>query len=353
MALRLREKVTNTTKTILPQEGISSFIRKTYELLEDKTHADIVSWSEDGCFLVIKDLEKFTQTILPMYFRHNKMNSFVRQLNMYSFRKKRTMNSYHVYYNEFFKKGRTDLLIYIRRKTSSEMPPSTSFGSTPIEPFMHSVSNKVVDISSENEVLKKMNQKAFAKINSLESRVNELIKENDNLLKQISEKQKKEEYLHTALSHCFNNKGAHNTQAQAQSHADNNHTGMVKQENTGGHPTTPETASQTDIDTASNIDAFLNFESNNEHDANKIKTAAATFMEPSYSSSLGKRHSFANEPAHYDYHYNQKEVNCCENHYHQEPTKLPCLGICGTDGTTNLMKSDYQIFTNGIIEDTF
>jgi len=351
MALRLREKIV-PTKTILPQEGISSFIRKTYELLEDKTHADIVSWSEDGNFLVIKDIDKFTQTILPMYFRHNKMNSFVRQLNMYSFRKKRTMNSYHVYYNEYFKRGRTDLLIYIRRKTSSEMQSSSTFGATPNETFMPALSNKAIDISSENEVLKKLNQKAFAKISTLENKVNELMKENDKLVSQITEKQKKEEYLHNALAHCLNHKGSHNSHSQ--SHTENQQ-GMVKVEHTGAHATTPETASQTDLDTSSNIDAFLNFESNNEHDHSKIKTASASFVEPAYSSSLGKRHRLANEAVHYEYHqYNQKEVNCCENLYHQEPTKRPCLGICGNDDrSTNLMKADYQMFSNGIIEDTF
>jgi len=126
MSLRTREKT--ITKSSFIQEGVASFIRKTYELLEETSHADIVSWSEDGNFIVIKDIQKFSQRILPIYFKHNKMNSFVRQLNMYNFRKKRTMNSYHVYFNELFRKGKTELLPLIKRKNTENCSSPQSNG---------------------------------------------------------------------------------------------------------------------------------------------------------------------------------------------------------------------------------
>ena len=40
MSLRLKEKL--NIKSSLPPDGVASFIRKTYELLEEHTHADII-----------------------------------------------------------------------------------------------------------------------------------------------------------------------------------------------------------------------------------------------------------------------------------------------------------------------
>lgn len=78
MAQKFKEKY--VSKCILPQEGIASFIRKTYELLEEGKFSNIVSWSDDGNFLIIKDAEDFSQKILPVYFKHSNFTSFVRQV---------------------------------------------------------------------------------------------------------------------------------------------------------------------------------------------------------------------------------------------------------------------------------
>ena len=53
--------------------------------LEDYTK--IIYWSGSGEEFMIRDVDKFEEIVLPRYFRHNKMNSFVRQLNMYGFHK--------------------------------------------------------------------------------------------------------------------------------------------------------------------------------------------------------------------------------------------------------------------------
>lgn len=116
MAQKFKEKY--VSKCILPQEGIASFIRKTYELLEEGKFSNIVSWSDDGNFLIIKDAEDFSQKILPVYFKHSNFTSFVRQLNMYNFHKKRSNSNEHIYFHELFKKGKPDLLCHIKRKNT-------------------------------------------------------------------------------------------------------------------------------------------------------------------------------------------------------------------------------------------
>jgi hypothetical protein len=199
MSQKIREKA--TTKISLPQEGIASFIRKTYEILEEGKYPDIISWNDDGNFLVIKDAEEFSQKVLPVHFKHGNFTSFVRQLNMYNFHKKRSMNAEHIYYHELFKRGKVDLLRHIKRKNSE---PTTSTGSTMLGFELFQVqSGTNYQISQENLMLKQMNKEAFAKINTLEAKVNDLCHENEVLIKRISDKQEKEEILQSAFSKYF------------------------------------------------------------------------------------------------------------------------------------------------------
>ena len=48
---------------------------------------ELVKWSETGDSIIITDINTFSDKILPEYFNHNNYSSFIRQLNMYGFRK--------------------------------------------------------------------------------------------------------------------------------------------------------------------------------------------------------------------------------------------------------------------------
>lgn len=75
------------------EESIPSFIRKTYKILEvrwfliiykqdqDNNNFDVISWNDEGTAIVIKNPTEFAQTILPTYFKHNNLNSFIRQVD--------------------------------------------------------------------------------------------------------------------------------------------------------------------------------------------------------------------------------------------------------------------------------
>ena len=58
----------------------SNFITKTYKILENSGHDDIIAWSQHGNSFIIKNIKKFEEDILPQYFKHSNFSSFVRQV---------------------------------------------------------------------------------------------------------------------------------------------------------------------------------------------------------------------------------------------------------------------------------
>ncbi|CAN0891691.1 Heat stress transcription factor B-2a [Linum grandiflorum] len=59
------------------------FLTKTYQLVDDSTIDDVISWNGDGSSFVVWDPTVFARDILPKHFKHNNFSSFVRQLNTY------------------------------------------------------------------------------------------------------------------------------------------------------------------------------------------------------------------------------------------------------------------------------
>ena len=54
---------------------------------------DLISWSEEGTSFIIKNQPEFARSLLPYYYKHSNMASFVRQLNMYGFHKVMSVES--------------------------------------------------------------------------------------------------------------------------------------------------------------------------------------------------------------------------------------------------------------------
>jgi hypothetical protein len=96
--------------------GAAAFLEKLYEILDDDSHSDIISWQPDGASFLIKKVNDFSDFVLPRYFKHNNIQSFVRQLNMYSFSKTRHDSNFREFKHSMFQKCRRDLLPLIKRK---------------------------------------------------------------------------------------------------------------------------------------------------------------------------------------------------------------------------------------------
>ncbi|XP_078444566.1 heat stress transcription factor A-1a-like [Wolffia australiana] len=91
------------------------FLSKCYDMVDDPSTDAMVSWNDAGNGFVVWDPHTFEGVLLPKYFKHNNISSFVRQLNTYGFHK--VNHDRLEFANEGFMKGQKHLLkTIIRRK---------------------------------------------------------------------------------------------------------------------------------------------------------------------------------------------------------------------------------------------
>ncbi|XP_004472080.1 heat shock factor protein 1 isoform X4 [Dasypus novemcinctus] len=67
--------------------NVPAFLTKLWTLVSDPDTDALICWSPSGTSFHVFDQGQFAKEVLPKYFKHNNMASFVRQLNMYGFRK--------------------------------------------------------------------------------------------------------------------------------------------------------------------------------------------------------------------------------------------------------------------------
>ncbi|XP_043563471.1 heat shock factor protein 4 [Chiloscyllium plagiosum] len=108
--------------------NVPAFLTKLWTLVEDPESNELISWSESGTSFHVFDQGRFAKEVLPKYFKHNNMASFVRQLNMYGFRKVVNIEQSGLVKPErddtefqhlYFLRGQEHLLEHIKRKSLS------------------------------------------------------------------------------------------------------------------------------------------------------------------------------------------------------------------------------------------
>ena len=185
----------------------SSFIQKSYQLLEDQKFLNIVDWNPEGTAIVIKEPLQFAQTVLPAYFKHNNLTSFVRQLNTYDFRKRRNQFYDHIYHNGLFQRDQKHLLVQIKTKRREDSLVSIQKAIITLKAIKAGQQLETDSNLYENQALTNLNKDAFDRINVLSSRVEELTSQNQALWDQINYQNKKEDLLVSFMSGTFKNKG--------------------------------------------------------------------------------------------------------------------------------------------------
>ncbi|XP_059304839.1 heat stress transcription factor B-2b [Lycium ferocissimum] len=106
------------------------FLTKTYQLVEDQSIDDVISWNEDGSTFIVWNPTEFARDLLPKYFKHNNFSSFVRQLNTYGFRK--VVPDRWEFANDCFRKGDKSLLRDILRRKVVTTPIATAVAAVPV-----------------------------------------------------------------------------------------------------------------------------------------------------------------------------------------------------------------------------
>lgn len=68
--------------------NVPAFLAKLWKMVDDPKIDNLISWSPSGKSFFIRNQAKFATNLLPHYYKHSNMASFIRQLNMYGFHKK-------------------------------------------------------------------------------------------------------------------------------------------------------------------------------------------------------------------------------------------------------------------------
>ncbi|KAM8826420.1 heat shock factor protein 2 [Synchiropus picturatus] len=162
--------------------NVPAFLTKLWRLVEEPDTDELICWSQGGGSFMVLDEQRFAKEILPKFFKHNNITSFIRQLNMYGFRKVLHIDSGIVkqerdgpveFQHPYFKHGQDDLLENIKRKVSNTRPEENKTCQEDLSKILSSIQN----VHSRQE--------------NTDARLSTLRRENESLWREISDLRQK------------------------------------------------------------------------------------------------------------------------------------------------------------------
>ncbi|CAF1288938.1 unnamed protein product [Adineta ricciae] len=135
------------------QTTVTAFLAKLWALVNDPSCNDLIAWDPSGGSFHVYDQARFAREILPRYFKHNNFASFIRQLNMYGFRKMSTIEHGSLkterddieFAHPSFIRGHDNLLELIKRRAPDNqqqkmsIQPSKTESQTPLPTLSSSI----------------------------------------------------------------------------------------------------------------------------------------------------------------------------------------------------------------------
>jgi hypothetical protein len=110
---------TMTLRLLKSPSSYLSFSNYSRFFYKTNAHAEIIRWSDRGDSFVIADVERFAP-LLATLIKSRNYYSFVRQLNLYQFRKVRLRTKTPQYQHQLFRQGDESNLRKIRRRVNSD-----------------------------------------------------------------------------------------------------------------------------------------------------------------------------------------------------------------------------------------
>ncbi|CAG9760361.1 unnamed protein product [Ceutorhynchus assimilis] len=105
---------------------IPAFLTKLWKIVNDPETDHLIGWRQCGNTFIIHNQAQFWYELLPLYFKHNNMSSFVRQLNLYGFHKVSSLENCGLaekddvksiqFHHPYFQRDEPELLKKIKRK---------------------------------------------------------------------------------------------------------------------------------------------------------------------------------------------------------------------------------------------
>ncbi|XP_075867491.1 heat shock factor protein 1 isoform X2 [Nelusetta ayraudi] len=165
---------------VLSGANVPAFLTKLWTLVEDPDTDPLICWSPSGTSFHVFDQGRFSKEVLPKFFKHNNMASFIRQLNMYGFRKVVHIEQGGLvkperddteFQHPFFLRGQENLLENIKRKVTT----------------VSSVRQEEVKMSTEevNKILSDV-QLMKGKQETIDSRIATMRHENEALWREVA-----------------------------------------------------------------------------------------------------------------------------------------------------------------------
>ena len=141
-----------------------TFLSKLFDILNDETFKDIIKWSKDGYNIIITDVNKLCEVILPKFYKHRNFSSFVRQLNLYDFHKIKDKSvNVLIFENKQFNKNCTkEQIIKISRENK----------------------NTKKNFENMTDLIEKY-EASINELNNIKNEINDIKKNNSELLKQF------------------------------------------------------------------------------------------------------------------------------------------------------------------------
>ena len=188
--------------------NVPAFLAKLWKMVDDPSTDHLISWGALGNTFVIHDQAEFSREMLPYYYKHSNMASFVRQLNMYGFHKvvgveagglKSEKDQEMEFSHNFFMKGQELLLGQIKRKVASNKAAAG-----PGPSFAPSIkTEKVTEILNEVAQLKDKQEDTDSKLDTMKKENEALWREVINLRHKHANQQKIVNKLINFLMGCL------------------------------------------------------------------------------------------------------------------------------------------------------